>query len=61
MLGFHTGSNTDYLRALGQVIHLPLSLSLLASQITPTITVLLFLGFSVEKWDLEPRRTWYRA
>lgn len=48
MLGFHTGSNTDYLRALRQVIHLPLSLSLLASQITPTVTILLFLGFSGE-------------
>lgn len=44
MVGFHPGSNTDDLCALGQVIQPCLSLSLLASQRVSTLSVLLFMS-----------------
>lgn len=58
---FPSDSNTDYLSALEQAIHHPLSHSLLASQLVSIMSVLLFLGFSADQRSLATRRTLYGA
>lgn len=57
-LDFQPGYNPNYFSALGEVIHPLLTLSLLTNQMVSTVSLLLFIRFSADKWDLVHRRTW---
>lgn len=51
-LDLHSGSDTDYLNAPGQLTHLLLSRSLPAALMVSMVSFRLFMGSSTDKWDL---------